>query len=51
MKEKDFTYEVTLKFTQICTETTKAKAIEQLKNCFHEDYNIWLEDDEIKLIS
>ncbi|RLD44478.1 MAG: hypothetical protein DRI86_07430 [Bacteroidetes bacterium] len=49
-KEKDFSYNITLKFTQITSAKNEAEAREILRETFLDDFNIDLSDDEIKLI-
>lgn len=50
-KEKDFTFEIVLKFGQICTATTEKKARQQLDETFFEEYGITLDDSEVKLLT
>ena len=49
-KQKSFCFEVTLKFTQIADGKSKDEAIQQLKDSFEEEYNLEVDDSEIKEI-
>lgn len=49
-KEKRFEVDVDVKWTEVAYATTKAKAIQQVKYSFADEYNIDLGDEEIKSV-
>lgn len=48
-KKKDYTFEVTLTFTQSLNAPSKEQAIERLKKDFYDEFKIQITDKEIKL--
>ena len=50
-KEKEYIFNVDLKFTQTIQAPNKTKAIKQLKKTFIEEYGIEPTNKEIKLIN
>ena len=45
-----YDFEVVVKWSQTVEDKSKAQAIEQLKETFKDEYNLDLDDSEIKLI-
>lgn len=47
---KEYTFNITLKFTQSATAESKEKALGEIRESFYQDYGLHLEDDDIKYI-
>lgn len=50
VKEKSYTFEVSIIWTQVTHGNNKKEAIERLKDTFEEEYNFRPENNEIKEI-
>lgn len=48
--EKDYTFNVTIKFSNTISAESKEEALEILKQVFSENHNIDLEDYEIEFV-
>lgn len=50
MKEKEYIYNITLKFTQIVPASNKKEAWEILENTFFDEFGIELDKTEVELV-
>ena len=50
MKEKNYTIDIDLKFTQVLSAKNKKEAIEQVEVSFYEDYGIDVLPEEMKFV-